>query len=240
MHALHVMTRDVVAVTPHTTIEEAAKIMLKMHISGLPVIDDAGNLVGVVSESDFLRRSEIGTGRKHAAWLKFFMGPGRAAAEFVHESGRKVEDVMTRQVVSAQEETSLADLVDLMEKHDIKRIPVMRGKATIGIVTRSNLLQAMASLAHEIPDPTADDEHIRERITRAVNKADWRPIGFRVDVHKGVVHLHGLITTDEARRATIVAAENTSGVKDVHDHLCLVDSYSGYYVESPEDLKAAG
>ncbi|MBP1092635.1 CBS domain-containing protein [Bradyrhizobium diazoefficiens] len=240
MHALHVMTRDVVAVTPHTTIEEAAKIMLRMHISGLPVIDDAGNLVGIVSESDFLRRSEIGTGRKHAAWLKFFMGPRRAAAEFVHESGRKVEDVMTRQVVSAREETSLVDVVDLMEKHDIKRVPVMRGEATIGIVTRSNLLQAMASLAHEIPDPTADDEHIRERITRAVNAADWRPIGSRVDVRKGVVHLHGLITTDEARRATIVAAENTSGVKEVHDHLCLVDSYTGYYVESPEDLRAAG
>lgn len=240
MHAIHVMTRDVVAVTPHTTIEEAAKIMLRMHISGLPVIDDAGDLVGIVSESDFLRRSEIGTGRKHAAWLKFFMGPGRAAAEFIHESGRKVGDVMTREVVSAQEETSLAELVELMEKHDIKRIPVMRGKATIGIVTRSNLLQAMASLAHEIPDPTADDEHIADRITRAVDKADWRPISFRVDVRKGVVHLHGLITTDEARRATIIAAENTSGVREIHDHLGLVDSYSGYYVESPEDLKAAG
>ncbi|MCP3463385.1 CBS domain-containing protein [Bradyrhizobium sp. CCGUVB23] len=240
MRAHHVMTKDVVAVTPHTTIEEAAKIMLRMHISGLPVIDDAGNLVGVVSESDFLRRSEIGTGRKHAAWLKFFMGPGHAAAEFVHERGRKVEDVMTQRVVSVQEETSLSDLVDLMEKHDIKRVPVMRGKAPVGIVTRTNLLQAMASLAHEIPDPTADDEHIRERITRAVNATDWRPIGFEVNVRRGAVHLHGLITTDEARRATIIAAENTNGVKEVHDHLCFVDTYSGFYVESPEDMKAAG
>ncbi|SFJ52514.1 CBS domain-containing protein [Bradyrhizobium sp. Gha] len=110
MHAIHVMTRDVVAVTPHTTIEDAAKIMLRMHISGLPVIDDAGNLVGIVSESDFLRRSEIGTGRNHAAWLKFFMGPGRAAAEFIHERGRKVEDVMTRKVITVQEETSLGDI----------------------------------------------------------------------------------------------------------------------------------
>jgi CBS-domain-containing membrane protein len=88
MRAHHVMTKDVVTVTPHTTIEEAARIMLRMHISGLPVIDDAGSLVGVVSESDFLRRSELGTGRKHAAWLNFFMGPGRAAAEFVPERGR--------------------------------------------------------------------------------------------------------------------------------------------------------
>ncbi|MBR0758934.1 CBS domain-containing protein [Bradyrhizobium japonicum] len=240
MHAIHVMTRDVVAVTPHTTIEEAAKIMLQMHISGLPVIDDAGNLVGVVSESDFLRRSEIGTGRRHAAWLKFFMGPGRAAAEFIHERGRKVEDVMTRKVITVQEKTSLAEIVALMEKHDIKRVPVMRGKSTIGIVTRSNLLQAMAGLAHEIPDPTADDEHICQRVTRAVEATDWRPIGFRVTCRRGIVHLHGLITTDEARRATIIAAENTNGVKEVHDHLCFIDTYSGYYVESPEDMKAAG
>ncbi|MBR0764459.1 CBS domain-containing protein [Bradyrhizobium japonicum] len=240
MRAIHVMTRDVVAVTPHTTIEEAAKIMLQMHVSGLPVIDDAGNLVGMVSQSDFLRRSELGTGRRHAAWLTFFMGPGRAAAEFIHERGRKVEDVMTRKVITIQEETSLADIVALMEKHDIKRVPVMRGKGVVGIVTRSNLLQAMASLAHEIPDPTADDEHIRERITRAIEATDWRPIGFRVTSRQGVVHLHGLITTDEARRATIVAAENTNGVKEVHDHLCFVDTYSGYAVESPEDLKAVG
>lgn len=239
MHAIHVMTRDVVAVTPHTTIEEAAKILLRMHISGLPVIDDAGNLVGIVSESDFLRRSEIGTGRRHAAWLSFFMGPGRAAAEFIHERGRKVEDVMTRKVITVQEETSLADIVALMEKHGIKRVPVMRGKVTVGIVTRSNLLQAMASLANEIPAPGADDEHIRERISRTVEATDWRPIGFRVTCRQGVVHLHGLITTDEARRAAIVAAENTEGVKEVHDHLCFVDTYSGYAVESAEDLKAA-
>jgi CBS-domain-containing membrane protein len=238
MRAHHVMTKDVVAVTPHTTIEEAAKIMLRMHISGLPVIDDTGNLVGVVSESDFLRRSEIGTGRKHAAWLRFFMGPGRTAAEFIHERGRKVEDIMTRQVISVQEETPLADLVDLMEKHDIKRVPVMRGKAPVGIVTRTNLLQAMASLAHEIPDPTADDEHIRERITRAVNATDWRPIGFEVNVRRGVVHLHGLITTDETRRATIIAAENTNGVRKVQDHLRY--TYSEFLAESGKDLKAAG
>jgi CBS-domain-containing membrane protein len=228
MRAHHIMTKDVVSVTPHTTIEKAAKIMLQMHVSGLPVVDDAGKLVGIVSESDFLRRSEIGTGRKHGAWLKFFMGPGQAAAEFVHERGRKVEDVMTQQVVSVQEETTLADLVDLMEKNDIKRVPVMRGKAMNGIVTRTNLLQAVASLVHEIPDPAADDEHIRECIMRTVNATDWRPIGFEVNVRKGVVHLHGLITNDEARQATIVAAENTDGVNDVHDHLRFVDTYSGF------------
>jgi CBS domain-containing protein len=239
MRAHHIMTKDVITVTPHTSIEDAAKIMLRTHISGLPVLDDAGNLVGIVSESDFLRRSEIGTGRKRPNWLQFLIGPGKAAADFVHERGRKVEDVMTERPITVDEETPLQDLVGLMEKKGIKRLPVMSGHVLRGIVTRSNLLQAVASLAHEIPDPTADDNHIRDRILRTVNATDWRPIGFEVTARKGVVHLHGIITTDKARQATIVAAQNTAGVKQVHDHLCFVDSYSGFYVESPEDAEAA-
>ena len=147
---------------------------------------------------------------------------------------------MTPDPITVDEETPLDELVRLMEKNDIKRLPVMRGKALVGIVTRSNLLQAVASMAHEIPDPTADDDHIRDRITREVNAADWRPIGFEVAVRNGVVHLHGIITTDRARQATIVAAENTAGVREVHDHLCFVDSYSGFYVESPEDIRTTG
>lgn len=239
MRAHQIMTKNCIAVTPHTTIEQAAKIMLQMHISGLPVMDDAGKLVGIVSESDFLRRSEIGTGRKRPTWLQFFLGPGKAASEFVHERGRRVEDVMTQNPITVDEETPLEELVRLMEKNGIKRLPVMSGKILKGIVTRSNLLQAVASIAHEIPDPTADDGHIRDRIIRAVNETDWRPIGFEVTVRNGIVHLHGIITTDAARQATIVAAENTAGVKEVHDHLCFVDTWSGFYVESPEDMKAA-
>jgi len=239
MRAHQIMTKDVITVTPHATIEEAAKIMLQTHISGLPVMDDAGILVGIVSENDFLRRDEIGTGRNRPKWLQFFLGPGKAASEFVRERGRKVEDVMTQDPITVDEKTPLDELVHLMEKNDIKRLPVMSGRTLKGIVTRSNLLRAVASMTHEIPDPTADDDHIRDRILRAVNKTDWRPVGFEVNVRNGVVHLHGIITTDEARQATIVAAENTAGVKKVHDHLCFVDTWSGFYVESPEDMKAA-
>jgi CBS domain-containing protein len=240
MRAHQIMTKDVITVTPHTTIEAAAKIMLQTHISGLPVVDDEGKLVGIVSQSDFLRRSEIGTGRRRPAWLQFFIGPNKAAADFVRERGRKVEDVMTEEPVTVSEDTPLEELVSLMEKKRIKRLPVTSGSVLKGIVTRSNLLQAVASLVHEIPDPTADDDHIRDRIIRTVNATDWRPIGFEVNVRKGVVHLHGIITTDKGRQATIVAAQNTAGVKKVHDHLCFVDTYSGFYVESPEDMEKAG
>ena len=239
MRAHQIMTKDVITVTPQTTIEQAAKTMLQRHISGLPVVDKAGKLVGIVSEGDFLRRTEIGTGHRRPAWLQFLVGPGQAAADFVHERGRKVEDIMTRDPITVKEETPLEDLVRLMEKKGIKRLPVMNGSSLCGIVTRSNLLLAVATLAHEIPDPTADDDHIRDHILLAVAKTDWRPVGFEVTVRNGVVHLHGIITTDEARRATIVTAENTAGVKKVHDHLCFVDTWSGFYVESPEDMKTS-
>lgn len=240
MRAHQIMTKDVITVTPHTSIQDAARIMLRCHLSGLPVVADDGSLLGMISKSDFLRRAETGTTRKRSPILQFFASAGKLADDFVHERGRKVEDIMTRGAISVNEQTPLNELVDLMEKHDINRLPVMSGKVLVGIVTRSNLLQAVASMAREIPDPTADDDHIRDRVTRTIGSADWRPAGFQATVRNGIVHLHGLIFDDHVRHAAIVAAQNTAGVKEVHDHLCYVDTYSGFYLESPEDLKAAG
>ena len=165
-------------------------------------------LKGIVSERDFLRRSEIGTGRRRPAWLKFFAGPGRAAVDFVHERGRHVEDVMTTDPITVDEQTPLDELVHIMEKNDVKRLPVMSGKALVGIVTRTDILRAVADLAKEFADPTADDEHIRDRIIREIEKTDWRPAGFWVTVRKGVVHLHGTIFDDNVGRATIVLEEH--------------------------------
>jgi CBS domain-containing protein len=238
MRAHQIMTKDVITVTPSTSVLKAANIMLKCNISGLPIVDEMGILKGIVSEGDFLRRSEIGTGRKHTSWLDFFTGPGHLASEFVHEHGRKVQDVMTADPITVGEDTSLEELVRLMEKNGIKRLPVMRGKALVGIVTRSNILQAVASMAREIPDPTADDDHIRDRIMRQLYASDWCPAGLQVMVRNGIVHLHGIIFDDRTRRATIVAAENTAGVREVHDHLCFVDTHSRFYMESPEDMAA--
>jgi CBS domain-containing protein len=238
MRAHQIMTHRVITVAPETSISDAANTMLTNHISGLPVVNASGELVGIVSEGDFLRRSEIGTQRKRPRWLQFFTSPGRLADDFVAERGRKVEDVMTRDPVTVHEETRLEELVALMEKRGVKRLPVLRNGQLVGIVTRANLLRAVAGLAKEIPDPTADDDHIRARLQRTLDTADWRPIGLQVAVRDGVVHLHGLIGDDRARRAAVVACENTEGVKEVHDHLCLVDTWSGFYVESPEDIKA--
>jgi CBS-domain-containing membrane protein len=142
---------------------------------------------------------------------------------------------MTPEPLTITEGTALDDIVELVEKNNIKRLPVMRGDKIVGIVSRSNLLQAVASLAREIPDPTADDDHIRNRVIDALEKNDRCRFGLSVIVRDGIVHLSGVITEQHARKAAIVAAENVNGVKKVHDHLCWVDTMSGMYLNSPED-----
>jgi CBS domain-containing protein len=235
MRAHQIMTRPVITVTPETTIVEAANTMLQRHVSGLPVTDAAGKLVGIVSEGDFIRRSEIGTQRQRSRFLKFILGPGKAASDFVHEHGLKVAEIMTPQPLTITEDTALEEIVELMEKNNVKRLPVTRGDKIVGIVSRANLLQAVASLAREIPDPTADDDHIRNRVIDAIEKNDWCPFGLSVIVRNGIVHLSGVITEERSRKAAVVAAENVTGVVRVHDHLCWVDTMSGMYLNSPED-----
>jgi CBS domain-containing protein len=239
MRAHQIMTRSVITVTPDASILEAANTMLRFHVSGLPVVDAAGKLVGIVSEGDFIRRSEIGTQRKRGRWLKFLFGTGAAATDYVQEYGRKISDVMTREPITIAEDATVEEIVTSMETHGVKRLPVMRGDKLVGIVSRANLLQAVASLVREIPDPTADDDHIRKRIIAAIDKNDWSPFGLNVIVRDGIVHLSGVITDERSRQAAKVAAQNVAGVKQVHDHLCWVDTMSGMYLESPENIETA-
>jgi CBS domain-containing protein len=239
MRAHQIMTRTVISVSPDATILEAANTMLQKHVSGLPVIDAGGKLVGIVSEGDFLRRTEIGTQRRRGRWLKFILGPGKSASDFVQEHGRKVSEVMTKSPLTITEDTALAEIVDLMERNNIKRVPVVRGEKVVGLVSRANLLQAVATLSHQVPDPTADDDHIRSRIIDALERNEWCPFGLSVIVHDGIVHLSGVITDDRARQAAIVAAESVNGVKQVHDHLCWIDTMTGMYLDSPEDNEFA-
>jgi CBS domain-containing protein len=239
MRAHQIMTRQVTTVSPDTTIVEAARTMLQNHISGLPVVDANGKLVGIVSEGDFIHRAEIGTQRKRGRWLSFLLGPGSAATDFVHEQGRKVGEVMTHDPFTVTEDTPLEAIVQLMEKNNVKRLPVMRDDRLVVIVSRANLLQAVADLARDMPDPTADDDHIRDRIIATIQKNNWMPFGLNVIVRNGVVHLNGVITEKRSRQAAIVAAETVAGVKEVHDHLCWIEPMSGIYLNSAEDEKVA-
>jgi len=239
MRAHQIMTRPVVTITPDATILEAANTMLRGHVSGLPVVDAAGKLVRIVSEGDFIRRSEIGTQRKRSRWLRFLLGAGADATNYVQEHGRKVSEVMTSEPLTIAEDATLEDIVTSMETNGVKRLPVMRGDQLVGIVSRANLLHAVASLAREIPDSTADDDHIRSRVIAAIEKNDWSPFGLNVIVRDGIVHLSGVVTEERSRQAAMVAAQNVAGVQKVHDHLCWVDTMSGMYVESPEDIAMA-
>ncbi|MCB1413428.1 MAG: CBS domain-containing protein [Xanthobacteraceae bacterium] len=233
MQTRQIMTQNVITVAPETPVAEAAKVMLDNHISGLPVIAD-GRLVGIVTEGDFLRREEIGTARKRSKWLQLILGIGRDAEDFVHAHGRTVADVMTRDPVTVNEDTSLQDLVATMENHHVKRLPVMRDGKLVGIVARANLLRAVSTLAREVSGPAASDEDIRARLTKTLMEADWRPAGLHVTVRDGVAHLHGIIIDERARRAAIVAAEGVAGVKAVEDGLMLVDNWSGFYLTPPD------
>ncbi|MGB8401950.1 CBS domain-containing protein [Bradyrhizobium sp.] len=239
MRAHQIMTRQVITTRTDASIAEAAHTMLEHHISGLPVVNDSGKLVGIVSEGDFMRRAEIGTQKRRPRWLKLLLGPGREATDFVHEQGRKIAEIMSSRPITVPEEATLEEVSEIMERNDIKRVPVMRGDQLVGIVTRTNLVKAVLDLARDVPDPTADDDHIRSRILAAIEKKDWQPMGLSVTVRDGIVHLSGVITDERSRLATVVAAENVSGVRKVHDHLCWVEPMSGMFVNSPEDQLSA-
>jgi len=235
MKAHHIMTRQVIKIGLDATLADAARLMLSNHISGLPVVDANGDLVGIVTERDFLRRQELDTQRKRPRWLEFILGTGRMAEDYVKTAGCKVREVMTQNLYTASEETTLAEIVLLMEKHHIKRVPITREKKIVGIVSRQNFVQAVSSLSRGLPDPTPDDTSLRRQILATIEGHHWAPIGINAIVRNGIVDLCGAITDEHVRQAIIVATENVPGVKQVYDHLSWVDPMSGIYLLSPDD-----
>jgi CBS domain-containing protein len=228
MKAEDVMTRPVISVAASASVVEAIRLMLQHKISGLPVLDADGNRVGIVSEGDFLRRVETATLRRRPRWIEFFVGPGRLADEYVHASGRKVDEIMTPEIHAATEDTPLEEIVRLMERHGIKRVPVLRGRELVGIVTRANLMRALVRSAAAVPAAPTDDAGIRERLLGELKKQPWAPVGaIDVAVSDGVVTLSGVITDDRQRLALRVAAENIPGVKKVEDRLAWVIPEAG-------------
>jgi len=235
MKAQDVMTRDVITIDPDSTVLQAARLMLQHHVSGLPVVDGNGNLVGVLSEGDFLRRRETKTERRRSRWLEFLMGPGRMAAEYSHSHGSKVSEVMSTDVQSVEQDTALEDIVELMERKRIKRVPVLCGGQLVGIVTRSNLMHAMVSLARMAQPASKDDAAIREKLLAEMQHEKWAPLAtVDIVVHEGMVELWGVIVDERQRTALKVAAENIPGVKAVIDHLVWVEPTSGVALDASD------
>jgi CBS domain-containing protein len=234
MNAADIMTRNILSVGPQTPVVEAIALMLDNHVSGLPVIDEVGQLVGILTEGDLLRRGETGTERHRPRWVEILMGPGRLASEYVRTHGRKVEEIMTRELVSVDPETPLDQIVELMERRRIKRVPVLEGEKLVGIVSRADFLRALARGLEDHSAVAAGDEEIRARILAELAKVSWVPRdGVGITVENGVVDLNGVILDEKEREALRVAAENVPGVRAVEDHLVWVEPVSGTIVDAP-------
>lgn len=235
MKVQDVMTQRVISVGPNEPVIKAVRAMLQNNISGLPVLGTEGELIGMITEGDLLRRTETATQHKRPRWLEFFVGPGKLADEYVHAHGRKVKEIMTTDPITVVSETPLEEVVTLMEKRRIKRIPVVSGTKVIGIVSRANLLHALARLSDEAKPTSADDKAIRESLLAELGRERWASVGaIEVIVLNGVVDLWGSITDERERQALVVAAENVPGVKSVKDHLAWIDTTTGMYFLPPD------
>jgi CBS domain-containing protein len=225
MRVHQIMTPQVITASADTTIVEAVNTMLRHHIRALPVIDAAGRLVGIISEGDFIRRAETGTQRMRGRWLTLLAGTDQVAADFVHEHGRKVGEIMTRNPLTVTEEAQLDQVARIMESNNVKHLPVVRGDRLVGIVSRSDFLAVVADLARTAQGPSGDDDDVREGVLAAIGQAVWRPCRLNVTVRDGIVTLRGIVKNDIARRAAVVAAENVPGVSKVLDHLSDARAY---------------
>ena len=224
MKASEVMTRRVISIEPDATIVQAVRLMLKNHFSGLPVVDESGKLVGVITEGDFLHRREIGTELKRNAWLVAYFGPEQSAHDYVHAHGTKVAELMTPDPITVDEETSLYQVVHLMERHHIKRLPVLRKGKVVGIISRANLLRALLSIHRSLPEPSGNDEDIRNRIVADIERQDWAyDIDITVLVRDGIVDLCGTVSNSAQQEALKALVREQSGVRKWYDHSRLKD-----------------
>ena len=220
MKATDIMTSEVVAVSPDAPIVDVATIMIDHRISAVPVVDQ-GELVGIVTENDLIRRVELGTERARPRWLHFFTSEETLLAEYVKAHGQTARDVMTPNVITVRPDAPVAEIADLMESRHIKRVPVVDGKRMVGIVSRANLVQALATYTRTSRQPgEVEDSKIRDSLCAELAKIGWSPspIMNNVTVSEGIVHLWGFVASEGERKAGLVAARGIPGVKAVQDH----------------------
>ena len=218
MKARDVMVSPVITVKSSSSVKEVAKIFLERRISAAPVVDDQGKLVGIISEGDLMHRAEAGTERHRSWWLRLLTAEETLGAEYVKAHARKVADVMTRDVITAGPETPLHEIAVLLEKNSIKRVPIVENSQLIGIVSRANLIQAVAS-ARKGPEIPLSDAAIRDKLLANLRAGWLDTFLLNVTVNGGVVDLWGITRSDAERKAIRVAAESTPGVSAVNDNL---------------------
>ena len=203
MKASDVMVPHVITIGPELDVRAVANTLAANGISAVPVIDINNKILGIVSENDLTRRIGSGVERKRPA----------------RPHGSKAKDVMTHKVITVDPDASLQAIANLFEKHGIKRVPVVKNGQLVGIVSRANLVQALA--IHGLPffDRLEADEALREAVMSKIYKL--REIGSMVDiiVDHGTVNLWGVVRNEEERNTIRVATERVPGVRKVNDHL---------------------
>ncbi|HTQ33050.1 MAG TPA: CBS domain-containing protein [Stellaceae bacterium] len=234
MRAMDVMTTDVITVNPDMSVQALATLLAERGISGAPVVDAQGKLVGIISEGDLLHRTEIGTAHRHRErrrswWLDHFASD--AARDYVKSHGRTVKDIMSPNVVSVTEDTDLGDVAAVLEAKRIKRVPVLRGSQVVGIISRANIVRAVGATKGAGPrDAENDDRSIRQRLLGELGHEEWAKVWPEdVIVRDGIVHFW--LSDDEPgekRRALRVAAETIAGVRGVEEHLLPATVYPAF------------
>ena len=217
MLAKDIMTTSVISVPLEGQIEDAVRLMLDHNISALPVVDAEGDLKGLVSEGDLMRRVRETDGPRRSWWLEVLGGASESAQDFVKLKSHRVEDVMTRDVVSVEEDTNVAEIARLLEKHRIKRVPVVRSDKVVGIVSRANLLHALSALQGGVlPEPSEDDRVLRAKIEEALKEVPGAAVNLiNYTVEKGNVAVWGVADSNFEENAIRVAVENVPGVRTV-------------------------
>jgi CBS domain-containing protein len=229
MKARDVMVSPVITTKPSTSVKEVAQILLTNRISAVPVIDDAGKLVGIVSEGDLMRRADLGTARHRSWWLAALFAEEEAlAAEYVKQHSKKVSDVMTKRVVTASSDAPLGEIAGLLERHSIKRVPIVENGALVGIVSRANLIQALAGDRKSLDAPVPDVA-LRDKLMAHLKAQPWAHTSLlNVTVNDGVVDIWGITRSEAEKQALRVAAETTPGVRSVNDNV-IMQTWQGAY-----------
>lgn len=223
MEASDIMVAKVVTIGPNASVRDVANLLLNEHISAVPVVSEDGNLLGIVSEGDLMRRAEVGMERHRSWWLKMLSSDEALAAEFVKANAHKAADVMTRDVITANPETQVCDIASLMEKSSVRRVPIVKDGKVVGIVSRANLLQALASAPLEADaQQKVDDSALREKVEARLSAQAWtKPWQLNVIVHDGIVDLWGVVHSQIEKTAARVATERVPGVRAVVDNLVV-------------------
>ena len=231
MKASDVMVSSVITVGPDASVLHVAELLLRHRISAVPVVGANGDILGIVSEGDLINRPESETNRRKSWWLDALAAKETLAAEYIKSHSRKVADVMTRDVITASPDISVAEVAALLERNAIKRVPIVKDGKIVGIVSRANLLQGLASLKDKAPQAHPDDSAIRDKVMARLQNERWaKPALISVTVRDGTVDLWGIVDSATEKKAVHVLTEVTPGVRAVNDNLVIQPTSSASWM----------